>query len=482
MSLRRLGDFLAQLEQAGELARIEAEVLPSLEAAELVRRSASGGGQAMLFDSVRGACCPLLANLLGTETRVRLALGVQSLDETAARLDGLVHPEPPAGWFERLKTPPYLTAMEALLPRTVRTGPCQQVARLGNDVDLGRLPALTAAPDEPRPSITGAILFTTEPSTGRPVTGRYSLEVVDRARLAVCLADHDEPARLVKEYARRRQTMPVAFVLGGDPVLALAASMPSAPGADVCRLAALLREKPIDVVACRSVELEVPAEAEMVLEGQIEPSEPWVEAGPLATSAGFYRPAGPAPVVQLTAITERANPVVQAIVPGPPPNEESTMRRAMARVMLPVAKLAIPGLADYDLPPEGAARHVAVVAIEKAYAGQAHSAAQAAWGSYWLRFARVMVVVDAEVDVRDAGQIHRAIAANFDPGRDLIVAEGPPDPLDPAAAPGELGRRIALDATRKLPGERPGPLTLPAAMSDEMVRRVASRWPEYGLD
>ncbi len=482
MAFRRLGDFLEQLSQAGELARIETEVHPHLEVAAIVRRTAPAGGAALLVGAMRGASYPLVVALLGADSRVRRALGVDALDEVAARFDGLVDPEQPAGWFERLKTPPYVTAMETLPPRAVRTGPCQQVVRLGDDVDLARLPALTVAPAEPRPALTGALLFTMAPRTGRLVTGRYRLEVVDRGRLAVCWVDHDEPACLLREYADRRQTMPVAAVFGGDPVLALAASAPPAPGTDVCRLAALLREKPVDVVGCRNVELQVPAEAEMVLEGHIDPSEPGVEGGPGATAAGFYRPAAPAPIMHVTAMTERANPVVQAIVPGPLPNEETVMRRAMARVMLPIARLSIPGLVDYDLPAEGASRSMAVVAIDKAYGGQAHSAAHAAWGSHWLRFARMMVLVDAEVDVREPSEVQRAVAAYFEPGRDLIVGGGPADPADPAAVPGEPGRRIALDATRKLPGERPGPAVLPAAMSEEMVRRVASRWPEYGLD
>ncbi len=481
MGFRRLADFLERLDQAGELARVESEVLPTLETAEIVRRTAFRGGPALCFGSIRGSSIPLVANLLGTEPRICLALRVDTIDEVTARLEGLVHPEQPEGWFERLKTPPYVAAMESLPPRVVRTGACQQVVRLGDDVDLERLPLLQAAPAEPRLSMTGGILLTIDPSTGQLVTGRCPLEMVDRTQLAVCLDDHDEPARVVAEYARRQQTMPLAVVIGGDPLLALAASIPSAPGTDVCRLAALLRQKPVDVVKCRSVELQVPAEAELVLEGHIAPSEPWGEVGPRAASTGYYRPAGRGPIVHVTAMTERANPVLQALVPGPPPNEESTMRRTMARIMLPIARLSIPGLTDYDLRPAGASRHVAVVAIEKRYAGQSQSAIHAAWGSHWLRFARVMVVVDAEVDVRDAAAVERALAAHFDPGRDVVVGGGPPDPIDPVACGGAMPRRIALDATRKLPGEWPGLAAEPVVNSEEIVRKVTARWPEYKL-
>ncbi len=481
MVFRRLADFLEQLDQAGELAQVEPEVLPKLEVAEIVRRASSAGGPALRFNSLRGSSYPLIVHLFGTEARVKLALGVTSLDDVAARLEGLLNPEQPEGWFERLRTPPHVAAMEAIPPRAVRSGPCQQVIRLGADVDLARLPLLTAAPDEPQAAITGALLFTADPITGRMITGRYRMNMVDRARLAMPVADHEEFYRVIAEYARRRQTMPLAAVFGGAPVLTLAASMPPAPGADACRMAALLQQKPIDVVSCRSIELQVPAEAEMVIEGHIQPSDPWVESGPATTSAGFYRPAGLAPMVHVTAMTERANPVIQAIVPGPPPNEECTMRRVMARMLLPLAKRSIPGLTDYDLPPQGASRHLAVLAMEKTHAGHAHTAAHAAWGSNWLRFAKVLVVVDAEVDVRDAGAVGRAVAAHFEPGRDLITATGPLDPLDPAAPADALGSRMALDATRKLPGERPGPGARPAVMSEEITRRVAARWPEYGL-
>ena len=481
MSFRRLADFLERLDQAGELARIDCAVSPHLEAAEIVRRTALHGGPAICFGSLEGNNTPIAANLLGTESRIALALGVRAIDEVAARLERIVHPEQPEGWFARLKTPPYVAAMESLPPRTIRTGPCQQVVRLGNDVDLERLPLLQAAPDEPRLSLQGALLFTVEPSTGRPVTSRCPLELVDPTHLAVCLSDHDAFAGVVAEYVRRRQTMPLAAVLGGSPLLSLAASMPSSPGSDVCRLAALLQEKPIDVVKCRSIELQAPAEAEMVLEGQIAPAEPWTEVGPLATPTGFYRPAGRGPMVQVTAMTERASPVVPALIPGPPPNEESVMRRAMARILLPLLRLSIPGLADYDLPLAAAARHMAVLAIEKSHAGQAHTVVHAAWGSPWLRFARLLVVVDAQVDVRDPVQVERAIACHFEPGRDVILGTGPPDPIDPAAPAHNLPRRLAMDATSKLAGECPGPGAKPVAPADEIMRKVTSRWPEYKL-
>ncbi|MDZ7617940.1 MAG: UbiD family decarboxylase [Patescibacteria group bacterium] len=481
MGFRRLVDFLERLDQAGELARVESNVLPALEAAEIVRRAALQDGPAVCFGSLEGCHVPLVANLLGSERRIRLALEVDTLDQVVARIDALLHPQQAEGWFERLKTPPYVAAMESLPPRVVRSGACQQVVRLGSDVDLERLPMLQAAADEPRGSMTGAILFTADPASGRLVTGRCPLERVDRTRLVARLDDHDEMARLVGEYARRQQAMPLAAVLGGDPLLALAASMPSSPGADACRLAALLREKPLDVVKCRSVELEVPAEAELVLEGHIEPAEPWCEAGPLATATGYYRPAGRGPIVHLTAMTERANPVVQALVAGPPPNEESVMRQTLARILLPVARLSIAGLVDYDLRPAGASRHVAVMAIEKRYAGQAHSAVHAAWGSHWLRFVRLMTVVDAEVDVRDPVAVERAVAAHFDPARDLIVGSGPPDPMDPAARGDAMPQRLALDATRKLPGEG-ARVTAQAAVAGEVIaRKVTARWPEYKL-
>jgi 4-hydroxy-3-polyprenylbenzoate decarboxylase len=254
------------------------------------------------------------------------------------------------------------------------------------------------------------------------------------------------------------------------------------PGVDKWALAGLLREKPIDVVPCRTVELEVPAEAEIVIEGCVAPAEPPVEAGSLCTPSGHYAPARPVPVMHVTAVTHRANPVFPAMVPGCPPHEACVVRRALAGIFLPLLKLAIPELVDYDLPMFAAARHWATLSIEKTYAGQARRVAHAAWGLAQLTYAKLLVVVDEEVDVHDHRQVLSAMTTNVRPDRDVFFfPQGPPDPMDIATAPGELGHKMAIDATAKLPEEHTCPWPQPAVMSEQIQQLVSDRWPEYGL-
>lgn len=481
MSYRCLADFLEELGHAGELVRVEAEVEALLEAAELTRRICSTGGPTLLFGSVKGCDIPLLANLLGTEARICRAVGAGSVEDVAERIAGLADPVQPEGWFERLKTAPHVAALSRLPPRRVKVGACQQIVRLGGDVDLGELPAVQSAPQEAGRAITAGVVFTADANAHRPVAGRYDLPVLGSDRLAACWAAHDEPARLLAEYGRRNEKMPVAVVLGGDPAILLAAAALVPAVVDRCALAGLLREKPLDVVPCRSVDLEVPAEAEIVVEGYVDPSEPWVEAGPLCMPTGHYSLARPAPVIHVTAMTHRANPIFPAMVPGRPPHEACVIDRALSRIFLPLLKMAIPDLVDYDLPMFATVRHWATLSICKTYAGQARRVAHAAWGLQPLMFAKLLVVVDEHVDVRDHHQVLSAIANNVNPGRDVITQQGPPDPLDVATPPGVLSQKMALDATAKLPGEHAGPWPESAAMADEIERLVSDRWEAYGL-
>jgi 4-hydroxy-3-polyprenylbenzoate decarboxylase len=285
------------------------------------------------------------------------------------------------------------------------------------------------------------------------VAGRFDLVRIDRTRLAVCWAAHDEHARLLSEYRARSQKMPLAVVIGGDPAFLLAASAPLPPGGDVCAVAGLLREKPLDVVACRSVDLDVPAEAEIVLEGFIDPMEQLAVAGPLCGPMGHPTLSRPAPVMQVTAVTHRANPIYAVMVPGRPPHEAVTVARAMQRVFRPLARLAMPELVDYDLPEFAAARLWAAVSIRKTYPGQGRRAAHAAWNLPAIKFAKVLVIVDGDLDVHGHQQVLTAVAANVRPGRDVLVEDGPADPFDPATPSGTLGQKMALDATRKLASE-----------------------------
>jgi 4-hydroxy-3-polyprenylbenzoate decarboxylase len=481
MSYHCLADFLEQLRQAGELVRIEAEVDPVLEAAEITGRTAHSGGPALLFGAVQGHEPPLLTNLLGTEKRFCLALGIESPAELSQRIAELVDPAEPEGWFEKIQTAGTRAVLRRLPPRTLKTGACQQIVRLGSDVDLEAMPVLRSYPLESGRVITAGQLFTADAESGRWSVGRYDLQVLERNRLAACWLAHDDPARLMIGYRERKGRMPLAVVLGGDPAGLLAAMAPLPPEADVSALAGLLREKPLELVKCRTVELEVPTDAEIVIEGYVDPAEPPVDVGLLAASGGTYQLARPAPVMHVTALTHRANPIYPAMVPGTPPDDACVVNRALQRVFLPLVRSAIPELVDYDLPTFGAARHWALISIRKTYAGQARKVAHAAWAVRPLMFAKLLVVVDQDVDVRNHQQVLSAISSHVDPGRDVFFDQGPPDPRDPAAPPEMLRHTMAIDATAKLSEERRGERPGPAQTSEEIRRLVSKRWAEYGL-
>ncbi len=335
-------------------------------------------------------------------------LGVATLDELTARIARLVDVSSPEGWFERLKSGSQPAAISGVT-REVKSAACQQIVRLGGDIDLDELPLLGCGagvpparprgteeivgekPDKlenalpttssvPLRAITSAAVFSAEPDSHRPLAGRFDLQEIDAARLAVCWAAHDEHARLLGDYRGRNRKMPLAVVIGGDPAFLLAAAVPLLPGGDVCAVAGLLRQKSLDVVACRGVDPIVPAEAEIVLEGYVDPAEPPATAGPLCGPLGHATPSLSAPVMHVTAITQRANPIYTVMVPGRPPHEAVTVARAMQRAFLPLARLAMPELVDYDMPEFAAVRGWASVSIRKTYAGQGRRAAHAAWG------------------------------------------------------------------------------------------------------
>jgi 4-hydroxy-3-polyprenylbenzoate decarboxylase len=479
MGYRSLPDFLEELGQAGELTRVSAAVTPLLELAEITGRVSKAHGNALLFGGIRGYDTPIVTNLLGTEARICRALGVGSLADATRRVALLVSSDTPEGWFERLRTAPHDAMLRKSSPRSVKTGVCQQVVRLGSDVDLDQLPVPQSMPGEAGRMITAGLVFTADPETGR-VVGRYDLQVLDRNRLAACWSDHDEPARLLGFRHRAQEPMPVAVVLGGDPVNLLAAAAPLTPGFDVCTLAGYLRDKPLELVRCRSIDLEVPADAEFVIEGYIDRSEPQVPTGPRCGPLGMYTAAQTGPVIHVTAITHRANPVFPAIIASRPPNEACEVGRAMWQVMLPLVRMSIPDLVDVELPTFGAVRHWAMVSIRKTYAGQARRVAHAIWGLPAMMFAKFLVIVDDDVNVHDPAQIGEAVAAHAAPGRDVFFNQGPPDPLDPTAS-NLLTERLAIDATAKRPGECASTTPGRAEMSAEIRKLVEDRWQEYGV-
>jgi len=455
MPYRCLAEFIEELSQAGELVREDGDIDAAEELAERIGAAARAGGPALLFGSVRGCDLPVAANLLADERRIRRALGIGSLDALADRISRWLEDASAPSWLERLRGASRPTALARFEPREVKSAPCQQILRLGGDVDLAVLPWLGPSPGG---ILADATVLSAEPDSHWPVFSRCMLHRLDRNRLAIRWSLQDEHVRLAGEYRARHQKMPLAVVFGGDPATMLAAAAPLPQDADMFAVAGLLREKPLDVVPCRTVDLLVPAEAEIVLEGFLDENAGAAE-GNSPIFAGFAATMGTVsgsvsePVMQTTALTHRANPVFIASVPTPP-NEACAVARAMHRVFLPLLRQAMPVLADFDLPECAGARNLAVVSIRKTHAGQGRWAAHAAWALRPMAHSKMLVVVDADVDVRNLPEVLAAAAAHVNPPGDVIFERGPADPLDPTAARRALVGRMALDATRKLPEER----------------------------
>ncbi len=480
MSWYGLADFLEALGQAGDLIPVAPEVEPALEVAEIVERIGRTGGAALLFSVVRGCSIPVVANLLGSEDRIRRVLGLASLEDLTGRIAELVRPASPEGWLERIGAAPARGPLKRLLPHIVKSAVCQQVVRLGSDVDLLGLPALQSRPLEAGRTITAGQVVSASAGSAKLALGRHDLCVLDRDRLAIAWLPHDEHARLVAEYRRRGEPMPVAIMLGGHPAALLAAMAPLPPDSDRFAFAGLLRNKPLELVGCRTLELSVGADAEIILEGTVDPDEAHA-TGLLAAPGGFYQASRPASVMRVTAMTHRANPIFPAMVPGYPGDEACVIASVLHRCLLPLVQCQLPELVNYHFPPAAASRYCGVVSIQKAYAGQARKVACALWGMSSLMLVKLWVVVDDGVDVADPGEVWASISAHVDPGRDVFCQQGPPDPLDPAGEAVLLGSRMVIDATAKLPGESSREAPARAEMTDEIRRLVSSRWSEYGF-
>ena len=481
MPHRTLADFLEELGRAGELAPVDAEVDPCLEVAEITRRVARRAGPALLFRCVKGYDLPLLTNLLGSELRICRALGVETIDEATDRVDRGLNSSGSEGWLERLRFGARNGAAASFAANRVKSGACQQIVRLGGDVDLEELPCPQSGVEVKTPAIPAATVLSAEPDSHAQIFLQGDLQISSRDRLTAAWSDIAAAMPLFQEYASRQAQMPIAVVIGGDPAVHLAAAAPMPAAVDPLGLAGMLREKPLDAVACRSIDLLAPAEADIVIEGHIDPADAETRAAPRFSPSGRIIADQPGYTIHVTAVTHRANRIFPATIAGPDCHEVCLRDRIMSRAFLPLLKLRIPELVDFDLPLSGGARHLAVLAIRKTYAGQAHQVVTVAWGMRPFCFAKMLVIVDAEVDVCDAGQVWAAIAHEAHPVRDVWLHSAPPDPLDPALTGDVLGRRMAIDATRKFAAEGCASRPRNASSDSEMEKLVTQRWNEYGL-
>ena len=451
MSYNNLREFIERLEREGELVRVAAEVSPVEEIAELTDRMAKqpGGGKAILFERT-GTDFPVVTNLMGSERRMVLALGVESLDGLTRRIDTLLHEvtTPKATLWEKLRMLPLLGEMARWMPRSRRgRGPCQEVVLRGEAARLSLLPVLKCWPEDGGRFVTLPMVHTLDPDTGVRNVGMYRMQVFDDRTTGMHWHVHKTGARHYDSYRRQGRRMPVAVALGGDPVYAYAATAPMPDNMDEYLLAGFLRRRPVKLVKCVTNDIYVPADCDFVIEGYVDPAEEKAVEGPFGDHTGFYSLEDRYPLFHVTALTRRRDAVYPATVVGIPPQEDACIAQATERIFLAPIRMALqPEIRDMTMPEAGTAHNIAVVSIDSRYAGQAVKVAQALWGAGQMMFNKYMLVVPAATDVRDSDALARLVR-NLDPLRNIVRSEGILDVLDHATATPGFGGKIALDAT-----------------------------------
>jgi 4-hydroxy-3-polyprenylbenzoate decarboxylase len=490
MKYRDLRDFMVQLEARGELKRIGVEVDPRLEMTEICDRVLKAQGPALLFEKPRGHAIPVLANLFGTLRRVALAMGVDAADPAAALreighlLARLKEPAPPRGWKDAWDKLPLLKQVLAMAPREIANPPCQDTRSEGGDVDLGRLPIQTCWPGDAGPLITWGLTVTRGPNQGRQNLGIYRQQIMARNKVIVRWLAHRGGALDYRDHclARPREPFPVAVALGADPATMLGAVTPVPDALSEYQFAGLLRGAKTEIAKCLTHDLQVPASAEIVLEGYIHPGETALE-GPFGDHTGYYNEQERFPVLTIDRITSRREPIYHSTYTGKPPDEPAVLGVALNEVFVPLLTRQFPEIVDFYLPPEGCSYRLAVVSMKKQYPGHAKRVMFGVW-SYLRQFmyTKFIIVTDDDVNVRDWKEVIWALVTRVDPRRDAVITDHTPiDYLDFASPVPGLGSKMGIDATSKWAGETDRRWGEPIAMSEEVKRRVDALWRELGL-
>jgi len=479
-------DFLARLEREGELKRIKAEVDPHLEITEIADRvmKMPDGGPALLFEKPRGSQFPLAINVFGSRKRMSAALGVDDIEEIACEITAMLKPEVPHGGLlgAARELLPKLGVLAKIPPRHDRgDGRCQEVVMLGDDVDLDKLPILHCWPQDGGRYITLPLVFTHDPNTGKRNVGMYRVQVFDKRTTAMHWQLHKVGAEHARASAEKRQKIDVAIALGGDPALTYAATAPLPPAIDEMLFAGFIRKKPVHLVKAKTVDLEVPEDAEFVIEGQLDPNERRME-GPFGDHTGYYSLADMYPVLHVTAITHRKNPVYPCTIVGRPPMEDGWLGKATERLFLPLLRLTLPEVVDLNLPVEGIFHNIALVSIKKRYPGHAFKVMHALWGLGQAMFTKMIFIFDHDVNVQDVKECLWRLGNNIDPERDMCLVRGPIDVLDHSSRAMGFGSKIGFDCTKKLAAEgfeREWPDVI--EMSPEIKSRVDAIWSSLGI-
>jgi 4-hydroxy-3-polyprenylbenzoate decarboxylase len=511
-------EFIQLLDREGELSRVKSRVSPVLEIAAICDRAcksaaphghkerdrnpaAALGGKALLFENVEGSDIPVAINTFGSYWRVNQALGTDSLDALADRVQQLVKPEIPTTLIEKMKRLPDLIKMASFPPKVVKSGICQEIVLEGDKADLTKLPLIQCWPldgdfksgqvaDHARPEgdrsgtgryITFGGIHTRHPETGERNIGMYRVQLYGPRLAAMHWHMHHDGARHFRAYQKKKEKMPLAIALGGESVLPYSATAPLPPGVEELLFAGFLNGTGIELVQCKTIDLQVPANSEIIIEGYVDPNEKLME-GPFGDHTGYYSLADWYPAFHVTAITHRRNPIYPTTIVGKPPMEDYFLGKATERIFLPLLKMLIPDILDYSLPISGVFHNCAFVKIKKEYPYQARRVMHAIWGAGQMAFTKFIIVVDEHVNVHDEQDVLFHLFSNCDPQRDSEIVHGPVDILDHAAPDMGAGSKIGFDATAKVPGEgrvRNWPKEL--EMDEKTKELVNRRWREYGL-
>ena len=476
--MKDLRDFIKLLRDRGQLATIDTPVDPVLEITEIADRVAKAGGPALLFTRPKGHTVPVFINQFGSHERMCLALRSGSYEELARRVEELTALEVPGTTREKLKALARLKDLAALQPHIVKDGVCQEVVLTGDQIDLEALPVLQCWPLDAGRYITLPLVFTRHSVTGRRNVGMYRLQVFDRNTTGMHWHLHKDAA---EHYRASVGRMEVAVAIGTDPAVTYAATAPLPGVVDEMTFAGFLRGQAVDMVQCRTVDAQVPAHAEFVLEGYVDLDEVRLE-GPFGDHTGYYSLADLYPVLHLTAITHRRDPVYSTTIVGQSPMEDTYLGKATERLFLPLMRITLPELVDMDLPKEGGFHNCVLVSMNKRYPLHTRKVMHALWGAGQMQFCKCIVVVDGDVDVHDYAQVAWRVFNNVDWGRDVLLVEGPLDVLDHSSPQPLWGGKIGIDATAKGPGEghdREWPPDV--EMSAEVKTRVDELWSSLGL-
>ena len=484
MKFKDLREFIRFLEEKGELRRITTPVTQELEITEITDRVIKSGGPALLFENVTGFDTPVLINMYGTHQRTSWALGVEKVDDLVSRIEGLLNlmHGPPKGLINKLRTLGQIVQLGSHQPRIVNKAPCQDVVIQGDDVDLYKFPIVKCWPLDGGPFVTLPLVITRDPESGVQNYGTYRMQVYDRQTTGMHWQTHKVGTahyRKAKDIGNGK--MEVAVAIGGDPVTIWSGSLPLPPDMDELLVAGVLKGRPVELVKCKTVDLEVPANCEFVLEGYINVGEQRKE-GPFGDHTGFYSEPSEYPVFHLTAITHRTNPIYPAVVVGKPLSEDYFMGKASSKLMLPALQLTLPEIIDVNMPAEGLFHNFVIVSMRKEYPGHVRKVMYGIWGLGLMSLAKIIVVVDHYVNVENVSEVAWRIGTNIDPDRDIVIVKGPTDDLDHASEVPKYGGKMGIDATAK--GELDGytrdwPDEI--VMAEEIKNLVDNKWDNYKI-